>query len=168
MRVKVGWHTFRAVRHHRLSRGRRRHARERASDGCARKPPNDQAQRWPGESGQWANLTASIIWNPLGFANRRVAARASRERPGERDDEVSAQGCNRVWDMSFGSDRRRLWVGNRGEGQIPSRARRKSVLRGEGRRVRRSRSRRRRYRGWRDGGSRATRALRNHQGQAPA
>jgi hypothetical protein len=57
-------------------------------------------------------ILASVIWNPLRFADRRVAAGASREDPGERDDEVSAQGCNRVWDMSFGSDRRRLWVGS--------------------------------------------------------
>jgi hypothetical protein len=34
--------------------------------------------------------------------------------------------------VSFGSDRRRLWVGNPREGQIPRRAWRKSVLRGKG------------------------------------
>jgi putative transposase len=85
-----------------------------------------------------------------------------------RVDEPSPESGDGVWDVSFGSDRRRLWVGNPGEGQIPTRARRKSVLRGEGRRVRRSRNRKRRYRVSRDGGSRATRALRNRQSQAPA
>ena len=93
------------------------------------------------------------------FADRRVAAGASREAPGEGDDEPSPESGDRVWDVSFGSDRRRLLVGNPGEGQIPTKARRKSVLRGEGRRVRRSRNRKRRYRVSRDGESRATRAF---------
>jgi hypothetical protein len=42
--------------------------------------------------------------------------------------------------MSFGSDRRRLWVGNPREWQTGRAARRRLVLRGEGRRVRRSES----------------------------
>jgi hypothetical protein len=78
------------------------------------------------------NLTASIIWNLLRFVDRCVAARASREGPGEGDDEPSAQGCDRVGDASFGSDRRRLWVDNGRERQIPRRARRGLVLRGKG------------------------------------
>ncbi len=42
MRIKIGCHTFRATGHHGLSRGRR-HARERASHGRARKPAHHQA-----------------------------------------------------------------------------------------------------------------------------
>jgi Winged helix-turn helix len=114
------------------------------------------------------NLTASIIWNLLRFVDRCVAARASREGPGEGNDEPSAQGCDRVRDVSFGSDRRRLWVENGREQQIPRRARRGLVLRGEGHRVRRSGSRRRRSRASRDGGNRASRALRHRQSHAPA
>ena len=114
------------------------------------------------------NLTASVIGNSYRLADRRVATRASREGSGESDDEASTHGRDRVWDVALGSDRRRLWVGNRREWQIAGAAQRKVVLRGEGRPVRRSRSRKRRCRVWRDGGSRATRALRNRQGPVPA
>src|SRR5207237_7788079 len=98
----------------------------------------------------------------------RVATRASREGPGESDDEASPQGRDRIWDVALGSDRRCLWVGNRREWQIAGVARRRVVLRGKGRRVRRLGSRRRRYRVWHDDGNRATRALRNRQGRVPA
>ena len=84
------------------------------------------------------------------LADRGVATRASREGPGESDDEASSHGRDRVWDVALGSDRRRLWVGNRREWQIAGAAQRKVVLRGEGRPVRRSRSRKRRCRVWRD------------------
>src|SRR5258705_13219293 len=123
------------------------------------------------EKFQWLanlSLTASVIGNSCRFADRRVATRASREGPGESDDEASPHGGDRVRDVAFGSDRRRLWVGNPGEWQIARAAGRKVVLRGGGGPVRRSRSRRRRCRVWRDGGSRATRALHNHQGRVPA
>src|SRR5207244_1116144 len=106
--------------------------------------------------GHLASLTASVIGNSCRLADRRVATRASREGPGESDDEESSHGGDRVWNVAFGSDRRRLWVGNPREWQIARAAGRKVVLRGEWRRVRRSRSRRRRCRVWRDGGSRAT------------
>src|ERR1700732_1198850 len=62
------------------------------------------------------NLTTSVIGNFADFADRRVAAGASRKRPGEGDDETAAHGGNRVWHVPFGPDRRRLWVGNRREG----------------------------------------------------
>src|SRR6201981_2377681 len=98
---------------------------------------------WDAWSARLLILLRHKIWNLLRFVDRRVAARASREGPGEGDDEPSAHGCDRVGDVSFGSDRRRLWVDNCRERQIPSRARRGAVLRGEGRRGRRSGSRRR-------------------------
>ncbi len=116
--------------------------------------------------GQAPNLTASIIWDSCYFSDRRITARASREAPGEGGDEASPQGGDRVRDVPFGSDRRRLWVGNPRERQVSGAAGRQLVLRGEKRRVRRSRSRKRQYTGWRGGGSRATRALHSRQGQA--
>src|SRR5438132_3610682 len=136
-----------------------------------------KAQSWRGDGPGFretndkdedTNLTASVIGNFAGFSDWRIATRASREGPGEGDDKTSADGCDRVRHMPFGADRRRLGVGNRREGQIPRRAGCKAVLRGEGRRVRRSGSRRRRYRVWRGGESRATHALRNRQSRAPA
>src|SRR5437016_3043957 len=127
-------------------------------------------REWPPEQmrNQWLSLTASAIGNFAGFSDWRIATRASREGPGEGDDKTSADGCDRVRHIPFGADRRRLGVGNRREAQIPRRAGCKAVLRGEGRRVRRSGSRRRRYRVWRGGESRATHALRNRQSRAPA
>src|SRR5258705_5990147 len=81
---------------------------------------------------QTLSLTASVIGNSCRFADRRVATRASREGPGESDDEASPHGGDRVRDVAFGSDRRRLWVGNPGEWQIARAAGRKVVLRGNG------------------------------------
>jgi hypothetical protein len=66
------------------------------------------------------------------FADRRIATGASRESPGESDDETSSHCGDRVGDMPFGSDWRRLWVGNRQEWQIARAARRNLVLRGDG------------------------------------
>src|SRR6266403_1875921 len=114
------------------------------------------------------SLTASVIRNSRRLPDRRIAARASRQGLGERDDEAPSDCCDRVGDVPFGSDRRRLWVGNRREWQIPRAARRNVVQRGGWRLVRRSKSRRRQYRGWHGGGSRATRALHNHQARVPA
>src|SRR4029077_20561335 len=94
--------------------------------------------------------TASVIGNFSCLADRRVAARASREGPGESDDEASWHGRDRVWDVALGSDRRRLCVGNRRERQIARAAQRKGGLRGEGGPAPRSRNRRRRCRVWRD------------------
>jgi exodeoxyribonuclease-3 len=59
------------------------------------------------------SLTTSVIGNSYRLADRRVATRASREGSGESDDEASTHGRDRVWDVALGSDRRRLWVGNR-------------------------------------------------------
>src|SRR5271165_4491238 len=118
--------------------------------------------------GQPLSLTASVIGNSYCLADRGVATRASREGFGESGDEAPSHGRDRVWDVALRSDRRCLWVGNRREWQIARAAQRKVVLRGEGRLVRRSRNRKRRYRVWRDGGSRAIRALHNRQGPVPA
>src|SRR5438309_11959258 len=89
--------------------------------------------------GQTLSLTESIIGNSCRLADRRVATRASREGPGESDDEASPHGGDRVRDVALGSDRRRLSVGNPREWQIARAAGRNLVLRGEWRRVRRSR-----------------------------
>src|SRR6476646_6242176 len=81
---------------------------------------------------QPANLTASVIGNSCRPPDRRIAARASRKGLGERDDEAPSDCCDRVGDVPFGSDRRRLWVGNPREWQIPRAARRNVVQRGDG------------------------------------
>src|SRR5262249_34727087 len=112
------------------------------------------------------SLTASVIGDSCHVADRRIAARTSRESPGERDDEPSAHRRDRVGDVPFGSDRRHLWVGNPGEWQIAGAAGGNLLLRGAGCRPRRSESRVRRYIAWRGGESRATRALHNHPGRA--
>src|SRR6516162_5592116 len=49
------------------------------------------------------SLTASVIGNSYCLADRRVATRASREGPGESDDEASPHGRDRVWDVALGS-----------------------------------------------------------------
>src|SRR6202011_2387327 len=105
------------------------------------------------KSRQTPSLTASVIRNSAGFAGRHVTTRASRKAPGESDDEASSDGRDRGRNVAFGSDWRRLGVGNPGEWQIARAARRKVVLRGEWRLVRRSGSRRRRYRVRHDDGS---------------
>src|ERR1700747_1526411 len=81
---------------------------------------------------QSASLTASVIRNSRRLPDRPIAARTSRQGLGERDDEAPSDCCDRVGDVSFGSDRRRLWVGNRREWQIPRAARRNVVQRGDG------------------------------------
>src|SRR5215468_2972057 len=81
----------------------------------AREP---SAPRIPSLLFQKPNLTASVIGDSCHVADRRIAARTSRESPGERDDEPSAHRRDRVGDVPFGSDRRHLWVGNPGEWQI--------------------------------------------------
>src|SRR5438132_13377009 len=89
---------------------------------------------WPVDliiSGQALSLTASVIGNSCRLADRRVATRVSREGPGESGDEASSHGRDRVWDVAFGSDWRRLWVGNHREWQIPRAAGRNVVLRGD-------------------------------------
>src|SRR5258708_17367807 len=75
------------------------------------------------------SLSASAIRNSRRLPDRRIAARASRQGLGERDDEAPSDWCDRVGDVPFGSDRRRLWVGNRREWQIPRAPRRKLVQR---------------------------------------
>ena len=63
------------------------------------------------------NLTASVIRNSRRLPDRRIAARASRQGLGERDDEAPSNCCDRVGDVPFGSDRRRLWVVTVGNGR---------------------------------------------------
>src|SRR5260370_11109848 len=113
------------------------------------------------------NLTASVIGNSCRLADRRVATRASRESSGKGGDKAPPHRGDRVRDVAFGSDRWRLWVGNPREWQVARAAGRNVVLRGGWALVRGSRSPRRRCRVWRDGGSRAIRALHNHQGRVP-
>src|ERR1700730_15287870 len=84
---------------------------------------------WPFLS-QETSLTASVIKNPAGSAGRHVATRASGKGPGESDGEASSDGGDRGGSVAFGSDWRRLGVGNRGEWQIARAAGRKVVLRG--------------------------------------
>src|SRR5215471_1781293 len=104
--------------------------------------------------GPGPNLTASVIGNSCYLADRRIATGASRQGPGEGDNEAPTHCADRVGNMPFGSDRRRLWVDNPREWQIARAAWRNLVLRGEGRLARRSGSRMRRYRGWPNGASR--------------
>src|SRR6266849_5444029 len=78
----------------------------------------------------WPSLTVS---QEDGFAALDFpgAAWASRQTLGERDDQSPAQGCDRVWDVAFGSDRGRLWVDDRREAQAPGGERRCRVWRGD-------------------------------------
>src|SRR6516225_1055114 len=78
------------------------------------------------------SLTASVVRNFGRLADRCIAARASREGSGECDDKPSAHRRDRVGNVPFGPDRRRLWVGNPREWQIARAARRSLILRGEG------------------------------------
>ena len=50
------------------------------------------------------------------------AAWTSRQGSDEGDDQASAHGRNRVWNVAFGPQRRSLWVGNRRERQAPGTA----------------------------------------------
>jgi hypothetical protein len=145
-----------------ITDGARRH---RYSASTRRRKQSSAAQH---SFGSGPSLTASVVRNFGRPAGRCIAARASRKGFGECDDQPSAHRRDRVVDMPLGSDWRRLWVGNPREWQIARAARRKRVLRGEGRLIRRSESRRRRYRVWRGGGSRAIRALHNHPSRVPA
>src|SRR5580704_8179148 len=63
------------------------------------------------------SLTASVIRNSRRLPDRRIAARTSRQGLGERDDEAPSDCCDRVGDVPFGSDRRRLWVVTVGNGR---------------------------------------------------
>jgi hypothetical protein len=102
-----------------------------------------------------------------GFA-RCVTARTSRQGGCEGDDQMSTHRRNRVGDMSFGADGRRLGVCNFGEPQASRIDRwRRRQLRGEPSPARRSGRHRRRYTAWRDGGSRASRVPRSARGRAP-
>src|SRR5271167_5023470 len=92
------------------------------------------------------SLTASVIGDSCRLVDRRIATRASREGSGEGGYKASPQGGDRVRNVAFGSDRRRLWVDNSREWQIARAAGRKLVLRGGRRPVRRSRNRKRRHR----------------------
>jgi hypothetical protein len=116
---------------------------------------------------------------------RCVAARASCQGACEGDDQMSAHCRDRVCDMSFGTDGRRLGVGDFGKRQTGKRQtgkrqtgkrqtgkrqtgkrqtprtyrRQRRQLRGKASLARRSERHRRRCTARRDGGSRDTRAL---------
>src|ERR1700756_5934101 len=83
--------------------------------------------------GQPLSLTASVIGDSRHLADRGIAAGASRQGPGEGDNEALSHRGDRVWNVPLGSYARRLWVDNLRERQIPRAARRNLVLRGEGR-----------------------------------
>jgi hypothetical protein len=101
---------------------------------------------------------------------RCVAAGASCQGACEGDDQMSAHCRDRVCDMSFGTDGRRLGVGDFGKRQTGKRQtgkrqtprtyrRQRRQLRGKASLARRSERHRRRCTARRDGGSRDTRAL---------
>ena len=98
-----------------------------------------------------------------GFA-RCVAAGTSRQGGCESDDQVSADRRDRVCEMSFGTDGRRLGVDDLWEYQT---SRIYRPLRGEAWPARRSRRHKPRCTAWRDGGSRASRALHSVPGPVP-
>src|SRR5271169_6494167 len=60
-----------------------------------------------------------------------LTARTSRQVLGEGDDQASAHGGDRIWNVALGPQRRRRGVGNRRERQVPRTAWRDEVLRGE-------------------------------------
>jgi hypothetical protein len=81
---------------------------------------------------------------------------------------VSADRRDRVCDLPFGADGRRLGVRDFGERQTPRTYRRhRRQLRGKSAPARRSGRHRRRCTGWRDGGSRASRVLGSVPGPVP-
>src|ERR1700693_49487 len=92
------------------------------------------------------SLTASYSKFGRDFWSRRDATRASRQAPGEGDNEVAAHCGDGVWDVALGPNLRRRGVDNFGEAQTARRPRRKTVLRGESSPFRRSRNRMRRCR----------------------
>ena len=77
------------------------------------------------------SLTASYVRRIGGLPAGRVAAGTSVERPDDRDREPPTRCCDRVGDVALGSDRRRLWVDNLGEGQFFRASQRRRLLRGE-------------------------------------
>ena len=97
-----------------------------------------------------------------------LTARASRQLLGEGDDQASAHGGDRIWNVALGPQRRRRGVGNRRERQVLRTAWRDEVLRGESSPARRPRSRKSRCTSWRDGGSHAILGLRNVRARPPA
>ena len=107
------------------------------------------------------NFTVSQI-SPLRTCwHCSLTARASRQLLGEGDDQASAHGGDRIWNVALGPQRRRRGVDNRRERQVLRTAWRDEVLRGESSPARRPRSRKLRCTSWRGGGSRAIRGLRN-------
>src|SRR3954471_4327812 len=97
-----------------------------------------------------------------------LTARASRQLLGEGDDQASAHGGDRIWNVALGPQRRRRGVGNRRERQVLRTAWGDEVLRGESSPARRPRSRKSRCTSWRDGGSHAILGLRNVRARPPA
>jgi hypothetical protein len=105
--------------------------------------------------------------NARGFA-RCVTARTSYQGGCEGDDQVSAHCRDRVCDMSFGTDRRRLGVCNFGKRQASrTDQRRRRRLRGKALPARRSGRHRPQCTAWRDDGSRASRAPRSARDPVP-
>src|SRR5271170_5374431 len=65
----------------------------------------------------WPSSTASR-WPPIGLLwSHGLATRAAQEVSGKGDCELSSDGRDRVFDVSFGSDRRRLGVWDAGIGE---------------------------------------------------
>jgi aerobic C4-dicarboxylate transport protein len=117
---------------------------------------------------QATNFTVSQI-SPLRTSwHCSLTARASRQSLGEGDDQASAHGGDRIWNVALGPQRRRRGVGNRRERQVLRIAWGDEVLRGESSPARRPRSRKSRCTSWRDGGSHAILGLRNVRARPPA
>src|SRR5260370_39377295 len=94
-------------------------------------------------------------------------AGAAWESVGECGGDASSERGDGVWDVALGAQGRSVRGRDRGKRKMFGRGRRGDVLRGESSAVRRSGNRKRRCTAWRDGGSRASRDLRNGRGRPP-
>src|SRR5260370_29231014 len=112
------------------------------------------------------SLTASKVYTIVSCISSR-AAWTSWNASGERPDQSSSQSGDRVRDVTFGPDRRRLWVDNRREAQVAGATRRDEGQRGESSPVRGSGIRKPRGTAWRGGGRLANLGLRSVQARAP-
>src|SRR5271154_2737137 len=131
-------------------------------------PPDITTRPDSSISGQTLSFTVSQI-SPLRTCwHCSLTTRTPRQVLGEGDDQASAHGGDRIWNVALGPQRRRRGVGNRRERQVLRTAWRDEVLRGESSPARRPRSRKSRCTSWRGGGSRAIRGLRNVKARPPA
>src|SRR5271163_4814571 len=65
-----------------------------------------------------ASTSTASRWPPIGLLwSHGLATRAAQEVSGKGDCELSSDGRDRVFDVSFGSDRRRLGVWDAGIGE---------------------------------------------------